>query len=154
MFASKDFFQATTAPSGYQLTRSLRFRASASAYLNRTFGTPTDGKKWTYSCWFKRGVMGTNLLLYDGGASGDTNNTFYIQIYPVSTEIITMVQNTGGVTDFVANTSALFRDPSSWYHFVFIYKFPKKLKTKLTLLGQNHMVQLRLHILSIQKLEA
>ena len=121
MFASKDFFQATTAPSGYQLTRSLRFRASASAYLNRTFGTPTDGKKWTYSCWFKRGVMGTNLMLYDGGASGDTNNTFYIQIYPVSTEIITMVQNTGGVTDFVANTSALFRDPSSWYHFVFIY---------------------------------
>ena len=34
-------------PSGYNLTNSLRFRSSASAYLNRTFTTPTNANKFT-----------------------------------------------------------------------------------------------------------
>ena len=36
---------------------SLRFRSSASAYLNRTFGTPTNNLKWTWSGWVKRGEL-------------------------------------------------------------------------------------------------
>jgi hypothetical protein len=43
----------------YTIDDSLRFRSSASAYLNRTFSTPADNKKWTFSFWVKRGTLGT-----------------------------------------------------------------------------------------------
>ena len=107
MFASKDFFQATTAPSGYQLTRSLRFRASASAYLNRTFGTPTSTTIWTWSAWVKRGGLGGTYRLF--GASTSTYLTFN------TSDQINLTLN--GVS--AATSTAVFRDPSSWYHIVY-----------------------------------
>ena len=120
MFAAKN--ELFTRPSGgYVIPRSLRFRSSASAYLNRTFGTPTDNKKWTYSVWFKRGIMGTALMLYDGGASGDPNNNLYVQIFPATSDFITIVQNTSAATDVAATTTAIFRDPAAWYHLVVVY---------------------------------
>ena len=42
-------------PSGYDITDSLRFRSSASAYLSRTPTTAGNRKTWTYSAWVKRG---------------------------------------------------------------------------------------------------
>jgi hypothetical protein len=41
---------------GYNLNNSLRFRASNSAYLSRTFTTPTNNKIFTLSSWVKRGA--------------------------------------------------------------------------------------------------
>ena len=41
---------------GYFIKNSLRFRDSASGYLNRTFGTATNSYKWTWSAWVKRGI--------------------------------------------------------------------------------------------------
>ena len=38
---------------GYLLRNSLRFRASNNNYLNRTFGSPTNNKVWTWSAWVK-----------------------------------------------------------------------------------------------------
>ena len=49
---------------GYNLTKSLRFRSSATAYLNRTFGSPTNNNKWTWSGWVKRGALGTDSGLF------------------------------------------------------------------------------------------
>ena len=34
---------------GYKLTKSLRFRSSASAYLNRTLASAGNRTTWTYS---------------------------------------------------------------------------------------------------------
>ena len=56
-------------PSGYNLTRSLRFRSSASAYLNRTFPSAGNRKTLTWSGWVKRGSIGGNQLLFTGGYS-------------------------------------------------------------------------------------
>ena len=39
---------------GYNLESSLRFRSSASAYLSRTFTTPTNSIKFSFSWWEKR----------------------------------------------------------------------------------------------------
>ena len=44
---------------GQQVQRSLRFRASASAYLNRTPGSASNRRTWTWSGWIKRGSLGT-----------------------------------------------------------------------------------------------
>ena len=69
MFASKDQF-FTRSSAGYQLTRSLRFRASASAYLNRTFGSGNT-QKWTWSCWIKRGALGSRIGLFSTNGTVD-----------------------------------------------------------------------------------
>ena len=64
MFAAKDLLFSR--PTGYQLTRSLRFRSSASAYLNWTPASAGNRQKWTYSVWVKRGGLGSSCSLYDG----------------------------------------------------------------------------------------
>ena len=37
----------------FEVERSLRFNTSDVAYLNRTIGTPTNNKIFTFSCWLK-----------------------------------------------------------------------------------------------------
>jgi hypothetical protein len=41
----------------YNLTKSLRFRKSASAYLNRTPASAGNQKTFTFSTWLKRGAL-------------------------------------------------------------------------------------------------
>lgn len=107
MFASKDQFFTRASAAGYLLTRSLRFRASATAYLNRTFGTPTSTTIWTWSAWVKRGGLGGTYRLF--GASTSTYLTFN------SSDQLNLTLN--GVS--AATSTAVFRDPSSWYHIVY-----------------------------------
>jgi hypothetical protein len=103
-------------PVAYQISRSLRFRASNSAYLSRTFGTPTSTQKYTESFWFKRGQLGTGQYfgIQVSGANGagygmflDTNNILNVYVY-----------YTGSVWQGQLVTTQVFRDPSAWYHFV------------------------------------
>ena len=93
---------------GYNLTRSLRFRASASAYLNRTFTTPTSSTIYTWSSWVKRGTLSTTQYLF--GASTTTNFGFNS-----SNNLIVTLNGTTAAT-----TTAVYRDPSSWYHVVYV----------------------------------
>ncbi len=102
---------------GYTVGRSLRFRSSASAYLNRTFGTPTNQKKWTLSVWVKLG----NVL------SGQSPAIFGIS--PSST-VYTLLGFSGtnmhfdyynGSQIFKATSSGVFRDPSAWYHLIYVF---------------------------------
>ena len=105
---------------GYSVSKSLRFRSSASAYLNRTFGTPTNNLKWTWSGWVKRGVLSSvaSGILFSGG-DGTGNNGAYIAYQ--STDVLSLWQYSGGSYNVQVGTSALFRDPSAWYHVVVIY---------------------------------
>ena len=92
--------------SGFVIPRSLRFRASASANLSRTFGTPTNADLWTFSAWIKRGQLGIYGTII--GRSGST--------YPIY-QFVT--QDSFGVYDSGSGvTTAVYRDPSAWYHLV------------------------------------
>jgi SPRY domain/Phage tail-collar fibre protein len=105
--------------SGYQIQRSLRFRSSATAYLNRTFGIPTDNKKWTWSGWVKRGQLGTSQCLF--GAGNNSNTVFaglYID-YNGTSQIKFINFNSSATAD--RTTSALYRDPSAWMHILCIF---------------------------------
>ena len=117
MFASKDLFFSK--PSGYQISRSVRLRSSATAYLNRTFTTPTSNTKWTFSGWLKRGTLGsgtTNTIL--GSALGGASTYFVLWF---SADSLAVLQVTSGAT--VANliTTQVFRDPSAWYHIAMVW---------------------------------
>ena len=97
---------------GYFLTNSLRFRASASAYLNRTFGAPTLSTKWTWSGWFKLGsITSSNKTIFDGG-SPDTRIS-----YEGTGQGPGQIVISNDTTTFLL-TSPIYRDYSSWYHLV------------------------------------
>ena len=100
---------ANGASGAYQIANSLRFRSSASAYLNRTFGTPTGAQKGTFSFWLKRGQIATDQELMGAGASS------YDQ-FQFQSDQIRLVLNAAADGDL--RTTAVFRDPSAWYHVV------------------------------------
>jgi hypothetical protein len=101
--------------SGYNLERSLRFRASASAYLNRTYvAAPTDYRKFTFSAWVKLGALGVSRRLLDAGFGSDTGLLNIGTDGSLNFAIVTA----GAATDYL-KTNNLLRDPSAWYHIVF-----------------------------------
>lgn len=99
------------------ISRSVRFRSSASAYLNRTQGTPTDEKKFTQSVWLKRGTLG----VYQAVIGGRDNSTGQTPLYFTSGDQIGWGESDGVSTYYSATTTAVFRDPSAWYHIVTVY---------------------------------
>jgi len=100
--------------SGYAVNNSLRFRSSASAYLNRTFGSPTNAIKWTWSAWVKLGALTVNRNLFTAASTGTAN----IQLQNDNT--LTFYQYNSGY-QYNRITTQVFRDPSAWYHIVAVY---------------------------------
>jgi len=104
---------AAGAAKDYEIQRSLRFNSADSAYLSRTPASAGNRKTWTWSGWVKR----TKQAEY--------NSLFYVYISATSVFLIRfqnddkifVYQESGGV-DQGGFTSALFRDPSAWYHIV------------------------------------
>jgi hypothetical protein len=114
MFAAKDTL--LTRPSGaYRISRSVRLRSSASAYLNRTNGTPTNANIYSFSFWVKRGTIGVQNNLVGAGQSSGTN---FAQFTFGSSDTLTYSES--GVT-WNLTTTQVFRDPSAWYHLIFVY---------------------------------
>lgn len=101
---------------GYFIRNSLRFRESATAYLNRTLTTPTNNKIWTYSAWVKRGTLGSasqqHFFNHWTGGNGQAGILF-----SSNTDTIEFFDYTGSY-GYQLVTTQVFRDPSAWYHFV------------------------------------
>ena len=102
--------------SGYQIQRSVRLRASASAYFSRTAGAPTSPYIWTVSAWLKLGSSpgGNSFCLLGGGNT--TPNFLYSYIDLTTGTFQLFAPNTGTTLNLI--TTQVFRDYSSWYHFV------------------------------------
>ena len=137
MFASKDTL--LTRPSGYNIARSVRMRSSASAYLGRTFGTATNNLKWTWSAWVKRGALGANIGLL--GASTDGFSTNWFEFYFGTNDTLKFDQRASSTANVNATTTAVFRDPSAWYHIVFVYDSPNATANNRTTLYVNGVLQ-------------
>ena len=112
MFASKDLFFSK--PSGYQISRSVRLRSSASAYFNRTLTTPTNNKIWTWSGWVKRGTLGSSVSLFDGATGTGT----YGGIFFDASNCLNFQDRNAPTDNALLVTTQVFRDPSAWYHIV------------------------------------
>ena len=111
MFASKDIF--LTPPSGgYTIGKSVRLRSSASAYFNRTPASAGNRKTWTWSGWVKRGALGSGTL-FDGGSTGPLCDFQFS-----NDQLRLYVSDSGITTSEIPITTAVFRDPSAWYHVV------------------------------------
>ena len=105
---------------GYNLTRSLRFRSSATAYLSRTPASASNQQKWTWSGWVKRGQLGVLKQLFSAG-SGTTTFQMYFNGSgggASSTDGIELYANNSGTQVLYYTSTAVRRDPASWYHIV------------------------------------
>lgn len=116
MVLNNPLFVARNSRSRYEIDQSLRFNSVDTAYLNRTFSTPTDGTKWTYSIWIKRAktpatyahATGHLLTTAGSGAQG------FLGFGWNATDDFTFGYGGYGRR----YSSGLFRDPSAWYHIV------------------------------------
>ena len=112
MFASKDLFAAR---GGYRVTKSLRFRSSASAYLSRTPGSAGNRTTWTWSAWVKQGTISANLCLFAAQDAAGSAAAIYTNIQFVSGNLGVYRWN-GSTYDLSVLTNAVYRDPSAWMH--------------------------------------
>jgi hypothetical protein len=114
--------QSAAGATGYQIARSLRFNSADGAYLNRTFSTPTNQKKWTWSGWIKRSSLNSNgTILFSTGGSGGA------QTYITYGGAITTGTTADGLNLFGAPSgdninvygNAVYRDLSAFANVVF-----------------------------------
>ena len=99
----------------YLIEQSLLF--DGAAYLPRTPAVAGNRKTWTFSCWFKGNTTSTSLFSCESGGpqtsiSFQSDDTFEVYGY------------TGGY-DFRLLTTAVYRDPSAWYHVVVAVDTPQ-----------------------------
>ena len=98
---------------GYQISRSVRLRSSASAYFNRTPASAGNRKTWTWSGWVKLGSLSTTLnILYAYSADSDSG---LCQLSYQSNQL--RIQ--GFSASFLMISTPVYRDPSAWYHIVY-----------------------------------
>jgi len=102
---------------GYDINNSLRFRASASAYLSRTPASAGSTTLGTFSNWLKLGVISTDRMMYHVAGTSGNNNRFYIT-FSADNTLNVIGYNSSGSVVLNLNTTQVFRDPSAWYHVV------------------------------------
>ena len=101
----------TAAAGGYQISRSLRFNSSDSAYLSRTPASAGNRKTWTWAGWVKRSNLKYATLFTGYSNSSNNGHFYYYNDYLIFTwEIAGVYQE--------PTTAAVFRDPSAWMHVV------------------------------------
>jgi hypothetical protein len=98
----------------YQISRSVRFSSSDSAFLSRTPGTAGNRKTWTWAGWVKRSELGTFQKIFGNEDSSELNGVAVqfrsdnaLQVYDITSSV-----------QWNKITAAVFRDASAWYHIV------------------------------------
>ena len=101
---------ANTISGGYEVANSLRFNGASSDYLSKTFSTPTNNKKWTWSSWFKRSKISVDSEAFFSAG------TDYNVLQFSSTDTLQIEFDDSD--NYRVRTNRLFRDVSAWYHIV------------------------------------
>ena len=103
----------------HTIDQSIRFNSDDSPYMSRTFGTATDANKWTLSAWSKLGKTGGMRFLEAGGSAG--NEDFVGFGGSAGYEKLYFWKRTSSSYNYNLTSTQLFRDPSAFYHFVFVF---------------------------------
>ena len=109
---------AQSSDSTYKIGQSIRFNDDDNAYLSRTLSTASDGgKTYTFSWWQKLGSKindsSIQYIIHTDLSGGNPANYFYFNN--------DNFQFWGQPTGVYLRTDREFRDPSAWYHFVFVH---------------------------------
>ena len=108
------------ASTGYAIDQSIRFNPADSPYMSRTFGTATDANKWTLSAWSKSAQLGNGMrFLEAGGSAGSEDFVGFGGSFGY--EKLYFWKRTSSSYNYNLTSTQLFRDPSAWYHFVYVF---------------------------------
>ena len=99
------------------IANSVIFNDADNAYVSKTFGTPTNNKKWTFSAWVKLGVLGTNRALI----SSNINGAEYFDLFFTTGNVLKAQNRISSSNDLLSSTSRTFEDTSKFYHFLIVY---------------------------------
>ena len=102
----------TTSTAAYSVANSCRFNRADSATLSRTLASGSSTTKFTLSFWFKAYTLSGTARFFHCDGTRDT----YMRWNSTGTVEIGLHDNSGDVG--AITTNRLFRDPSSWMHFV------------------------------------
>ena len=109
----------STISGDYTLENSLRFRASADAYLSRANGsTATLATSGTISMWVKKPRNGSREYLMQTGSGAGNSNHFSLFFTNSTADTIKVGQYS--VNAYI-NSTNLYRDSSAWYHIVMAF---------------------------------
>lgn len=114
--AKKELF--TPSGGGYQISRSVRLRSSASAYLNRTITTASNRKTFTWSGWVKKAVVGSSTGAVLFCSTDNSTSTGWLHFNTGSVGSADTLTFEDQLTSTVLVTTQIFRDPSAWYHII------------------------------------
>ena len=98
------------------VNNSLRFRSSASAYLNRTPTVASNRTTWTWTSWVKRGKLGSAQALFSAGTG-----TAEFRLTFTSSDTIEFYEYTSPSYNWQKITTAVYRDPAAWYQIQLVY---------------------------------
>ena len=119
MIVGSNILAGASGQQGYFLNRSVRLRSSASAYLNRTVVTASSRTTWTWSGWVKRGALVSTVQKELFGVY--VNSTNFSHLYFDTTETLNFVDYVSSTVTTSRISTAVYRDPSAWYHIVLTY---------------------------------
>jgi hypothetical protein len=110
----------TLSAGGFAIDNSLRFNSASEDYLNKTFGTATNRKIFTFSVWVKRSILSTNDGYLIAAGTDPSTNVDELHFRSVN-DTIDLLGYESSVTQFQLRTNASHRDVSAWYHIVVAY---------------------------------
>ena len=116
--ASNFFLGAASAGGGAAgPIKSVRFNREDTAYLNKTFSSDGNRKKFTFSFWVKRTNVGASeaVVLVEARVTGTPSADSDAFSFRFDTSDRIRVADWG---NFYVTSTARFRDPSAWYHLV------------------------------------
>jgi hypothetical protein len=100
--------------SGYTVKNSLRFNSGSSDYLSRTPAGAGNRQTFTWSAWVKRGNLSSAYGIFSAGQ----NNSNAIDAFEFNSSDQIRLYSYNGAYLFHYETTAVYRDPSAWYHIV------------------------------------
>jgi len=112
-------YPAPSTPSfAYEVANSLRFNDGSTDHLDKTFGQAGNRRTFTISFWAK--LTGNNTpsqsamfgAIFDAAQDGSNSDDLYFHTNRLN------FSGYYGSTQFILRTTAKYRDPSAWYHFV------------------------------------
>jgi hypothetical protein len=106
--------------SGYQVSRSLRLRASASGFIRRVPSVTGSRRRFAIRSLVKRGALGAQMMLFQATLDGSN----FTRLFFDSSNRLQLLDyhpgGAGGVNIDVIST-AVFRDPTAWIDILLSY---------------------------------
>jgi len=107
---------ANTLSSGYEVANSCMFNDDDTAYMHKTNGSTGSQTTWTFSCWVKRGALGTQQDIF--ASLDDASNYTHLRIK--SDDTVELDNISGGSNTARLTTNRKLRDCGAWYHLVWV----------------------------------